>query len=532
MVCGSCGSRSFRGGEAALRAFKTTCCTILLIRRRKRRSVYCASIDTRGEKLSQSVWQHVGLRRAARSGVPLLLLCALSACGGGGGQRSYSGGGSYRYTAPGPPGDPWGPYISEAAQRFNVPERWIREVMRQESGGHAYLNGQPITSDAGATGLMQVMPATYAELRVQYNLGDDPYNPHDNIMAGTAYIREMYDKYGSPAFLAAYNAGPQRVDDYLAGRSNLPNETVNYLASIAPRLGTEVAMSGPLAAYAQSGASYAPDPVPHPYATAPIAGCWRDPDAAYDPDAPCRAAPPPVQVAQAAPPLPRAAQDARCWHDPNAAYDPEAPCQTPPPAPVQVAAAAPQPQAQPVSGAACWHDPNAAYDPDAPCQAPPAVATVPPPMPANGAPPSAPMQVADASVPGGSTAPGRVLWGNGTAAVRRAPSAAPPHHNFTSYLIPQAAAAELPPPRASGAWAIQVGAFANADLARSIAAGAKSFAPQALSGARTLVGVTAPFGGHVLYRARLAGLSAQEASNACSLLAAQHQACVTVPPGG
>jgi hypothetical protein len=107
----------------------------------------------------------------------------------------------------------------------------------------------------------------------------------------------------------------------------------------------------------------------------------------------------------------------------------------------------------------------------------------------------------------------------------------PSHHGFATYLIPQAAAAELPAPRAGG-WSIQVGAFASADLARSIAAGAKTLAPHLLSGTRTLVGVTAPFGGHVLYRARLAGLSAQAAANACSVLAAQRQACVTVPPGG
>ena len=56
----------------------------------------------------------------------------------------------------------------------------------------------------------------------RYGLGDDPYDPHNNILAGAAYIQEMYDRYGAPGFLAAYNAGPQRVDDYLAGASDLP----------------------------------------------------------------------------------------------------------------------------------------------------------------------------------------------------------------------------------------------------------------------------------------------------------------------
>jgi hypothetical protein len=143
------------------------------------------------------------------------------------------------YTPPGPAGDPWGPYVSEAAAKFDVPQRWIREVMRQESGGRMYSrSGAPITSGAGAMGLMQVMPGTYDELRVRYpELGDDPFDPHNNIMAGTAYIREMYDIYGSPGFLAAYNAGPGRLDDYLTRSRTLPEETRRYVASIGPKLG-------------------------------------------------------------------------------------------------------------------------------------------------------------------------------------------------------------------------------------------------------------------------------------------------------
>ena len=89
----------------------------------------------------------------------------------------------------------------------------------------------------------------------RYGLGSDPYDPHDNILAGAAYMREMYDIYGSPGFLAAYNAGPDRVDAYLSGGSPLPDETVNYVASIAPRLGHEVAASGPLASYAGASAT-------------------------------------------------------------------------------------------------------------------------------------------------------------------------------------------------------------------------------------------------------------------------------------
>ncbi len=182
----------------------------------------------------------------------LLLPLALAACGGGGSPRlSYRPPAGRTYAQPGPARDPWGPYIREASSRYNVPEAWIRAVMRQESGGHEYRNGAPIISSAGAMGLMQLMPGTYAELEAQYGLGPDPYDPHDNIMAGTAYISELYAKYGSPAFLAAYNAGPRRLENYLATGNSLPNETVEYLASVAPRLGGR--MTGPLAAYADQG---------------------------------------------------------------------------------------------------------------------------------------------------------------------------------------------------------------------------------------------------------------------------------------
>lgn len=157
------------------------------------------------------------------------------------------------YTPPGPPDDPWGPYIREAAAKFDVPDIWIRAVMGQESGGEMYQNGHLIISPVGAMGLMQVMPQTYDELRGRYPLGDDPYDPHDNVLAGTAYMREMYDMYGSPGFLAAYNAGPHRLDDYLSNQRGLPDETRHYVASIAPTIeGIYPARRSPAEAYAMN----------------------------------------------------------------------------------------------------------------------------------------------------------------------------------------------------------------------------------------------------------------------------------------
>lgn len=140
------------------------------------------------------------------------------------------------YQPPGPPGDPWGPYIQIASSRFDVPQIWIRQVMRVESGGQEYMGGQLTVSPAGAMGLMQLEPETYQEMADRYGLGSDPFNPYDNIMAGAAYIHEMYSIYGSPGFLAAYNAGPGRVDRYMNNNVPLPHETVRYVAMIAPEI--------------------------------------------------------------------------------------------------------------------------------------------------------------------------------------------------------------------------------------------------------------------------------------------------------
>lgn len=108
--------------------------------------------------------------------------------------------------------------------------------MRVESNANAAA-----VSSAGALGLMQVMPATFAELRRRYSLGADPFDVRDNILAGTAYLRELYDRYGKVGMLAAYNAGPGRWDDYLATGRPLPAETRRYLARLAPLIGADTA---------------------------------------------------------------------------------------------------------------------------------------------------------------------------------------------------------------------------------------------------------------------------------------------------
>jgi hypothetical protein len=231
----------------------------------------------------------------------------------------------------------------------------------------------------------------------------------------------MYDRYGSPGFLAAYNAGPGRLDDYLGGGGPLPDETVNYVASIAPRLGSNQPVSGPLAVYAQGGNA-----------------------------APVRA--PIVEVA-------------------------EAPALAPP-----------------RTGGAC--DPDAAYDPTRVC----ASANEPPP----------------AYVPTPVASRSSLYQPVATVAAPRAPAAAAP-----------VATATL----SGGAWSIQVGAFSSPMLARAAATEVHDALAGLLSTAQIELLPTSPFGGKVLFRARLGNLSADTAGAACARLTAAQQPCMVVPPG-
>jgi hypothetical protein len=123
--------------------------------------------------------------------------------------------------------------IEEASKRFGVPVATIRAVMAQES------NGQPgAVSDAGAGGLMQIMTPTYNELRRKHNLGEDRFDPTNNIMGGAAYLRQMYDQFGSwNDALGGYNAGPGRWSLVKAGKQNAPAETTNYIHDVNQRLG-------------------------------------------------------------------------------------------------------------------------------------------------------------------------------------------------------------------------------------------------------------------------------------------------------
>jgi len=126
----------------------------------------------------------------------------------------------------------WHPFVTEASRRFGLPPAWIERVMQAESAGRTTLGGRPIVSRAGAMGLMQLMPGTWAAMRAWLGLGRDPFDPHDNIIAGSAYLRLMYDRFGYPGMFAAYNAGPGRYAAWRVGRAELPSETRAYLAAV------------------------------------------------------------------------------------------------------------------------------------------------------------------------------------------------------------------------------------------------------------------------------------------------------------
>lgn len=114
------------------------------------------------------------------------------------------------------------PEIQRAANLFDVDPSLVRAVIKAESD---FDPGA--VSKRGATGLMQIMPANYKDLKVV-----DPFDPEQNIMGGTRYLKRLMARYDGKLslVLAAYNAGPNAVDRY----NNVPpfNETRRYVTKV------------------------------------------------------------------------------------------------------------------------------------------------------------------------------------------------------------------------------------------------------------------------------------------------------------
>jgi len=96
------------------------------------------------------------------------------------------------------------PLVQEASRHYNLPPPLIKAVIRVESN---FVSSA--TSPQGAQGLMQLMPGTAADLQVR-----NAYDIRENVLGGARYLRMLLDKFGYrlPLALAAYNAGPQRVE--------------------------------------------------------------------------------------------------------------------------------------------------------------------------------------------------------------------------------------------------------------------------------------------------------------------------------
>lgn len=407
------------------------------------------------------------------------------------------------YPQPGPASDPWGPYIREAARRFDVPAIWIRQVMQIETGGREYTYGRRLTvSGAGAMGLMQLEPGTYQEMEIRYGLSNDPFNPLDNIMAGAAYIHEMYQIYGSPGFLAAYNCGPGRLDAYIHYHRPLPDQTITYVAMIAPNI------DGYYPRHRSSADELALN-------TEPMGDDGGILPRGFVPIAPTQAQlSAPVEVASLAP-----------VHVPQP--------QQPGPVTVPVSSIMPQvarieaARAQPVHAAPAMPPPAPVEEAALPAPAPSMAPAVPNPALLFASEHTA----APAPRPAIRTAsymPHHSTYGQHYLTLPPAQAPAPiqtPVQQASARVVPATPGFNT----GSQSWGIQVGAYGTQSDARAALGQAERSGWRDLSGAQQVV-MRINVHGDTEYRARFVGLQREAAESACSRLSGSRTGCVVLPP--
>jgi hypothetical protein len=155
--------------------------------------------------------------------------------------------------------------VSSAGERHQIDPDFIRSVIKADSGFR-----QNAVSSKGALGLMQLMPGTASELGVS-----NPFNPNSNVEGGTRYLRDLLVKYNFDVnkALAAYNAGPKRVDQY----HGIPpyNETQAYISRIIRDFNRQKIAKNPSLARKQMPAANRKAAQKKPAATAVSAGTSR-----------------------------------------------------------------------------------------------------------------------------------------------------------------------------------------------------------------------------------------------------------------
>jgi soluble lytic murein transglycosylase-like protein len=126
----------------------------------------------------------------------------------------------------------------DAATAHTLPVGYFLRLIRQESG----FNPNSVSS-AGAQGIAQFMPGTAFDRGVR-----DPFDPAEALPKSAELLNELRDHFGNLGLAtAAYNAGPERVHRWLAGKSQLPQETIDYVRVITGHEAVEWAKSNDLA---------------------------------------------------------------------------------------------------------------------------------------------------------------------------------------------------------------------------------------------------------------------------------------------